>query len=452
MTETAGALNVLIAQSLFGNVRLTVREHATQGDDLNLILPYASDTIAPTQNRNAILIDYAGVANVKRDIGVGAAVLNTASINAAGWILLRVGDNVTLGGLDASGYPLLTDAQRIDQNTKVVAGAWIDIHGDYDSRSRTAATELDPGFGTVMHLHGTITPGTLSAGCRDEINPGRDCNVTRIFGNIDTDTIDFDQTYLGGRTHVYGSRAMTCTAHSAAACTSVWAPTGDSEDFFFVNQLQTMNVAAGHTLTLDGQDGTDTYVVNTTGSQACLGNDQICGRDLPQLRDQRARHRRAGRRLRRADRQRRRQLRCNGYQADGNDAVPDRRHLPAPPLEAHRLDADVGRRERGRRRPGVRRAPARQLRHGDAGRRADGREPDALLRRRRRLRGRADGSPRRAARRSTPRTSSSAAGSTSATRTRWATRASGPATTRSRAAPPTARTSSSPRRCRPACR
>ena len=133
VTETAGALNVLIAQSLSGNVRLTVREHATQGDDLNLILPYASDTIAPTQNRNAILIDYAGVANVKRDIAVGAAVLNTASINAAGWILLRVGDNVTLGGLDASGYPLLTDAQRIDQNTKVVAGAWIDIHGDYDA-------------------------------------------------------------------------------------------------------------------------------------------------------------------------------------------------------------------------------------------------------------------------------------------------------------------------------
>ena len=155
-------------------------------------------------------------------IGVGSAVTNTASINAAGWILLRVGDNMTLGGLryspdftgdvtftqSATGdlisssspawaaaafaigqaitvsgapgsngtyhiialvdqntvrvaeanvvangtvrnvtvstqtypdFPLhplaanaLTDAQRISQNTKVVAGAWIDIHGDYD--------------------------------------------------------------------------------------------------------------------------------------------------------------------------------------------------------------------------------------------------------------------------------------------------------------------------------
>ena len=68
-----------------------------------------------------------------------------------------------------------------------------------------------------MHLHGTITPGPLSAGAaRDEINPGRDCNVTRIFGNTDTDTIDFDQTFLGGRTRVYGSVAPTCTLHRRA--------------------------------------------------------------------------------------------------------------------------------------------------------------------------------------------------------------------------------------------
>ena len=32
-------------------------------------------------------------------------------------------------------------------------------------------------------------------------------------------------------------------------------------------QLQTMDVAAGHTLTLDGQQGSDTYLVATTGSQ-----------------------------------------------------------------------------------------------------------------------------------------------------------------------------------------
>ncbi len=76
LTETSGALNVLVAQSLQGNVRLSVREHAGQGDDLNLLLPYGSpsgpaylsDTIKPAQNDWAILIDYLGVANVKRDI------------------------------------------------------------------------------------------------------------------------------------------------------------------------------------------------------------------------------------------------------------------------------------------------------------------------------------------------------------------------------------------------
>ena len=95
-----------------------------------------------------------------------------------------------------------------------------------------------------MHLHGTITPGHADAGLPRRVNPGRDCNVTRIFGNTDTDTINFDQTFLGGRTRVYGSRAMTCTAHASRLHAPI--PTigglgragGDAEDFFFVNQLR----------------------------------------------------------------------------------------------------------------------------------------------------------------------------------------------------------------------
>src|SRR5207249_2769540 len=147
-----------------------------------------------------------------------------------GWVLLRVGDNVTLGGLDATVAPLLTDAQRIAQNTKVLAGQWIDVHGDYDAFA--VGGELDKGFGTVLHLHGTITPGTLDAACASELEPGRDCNVTRIFGNVDADTVAFDQTYLGGRTRAFGSVAPTCTAHTAAACTDAWAPAAaDGEDF-----------------------------------------------------------------------------------------------------------------------------------------------------------------------------------------------------------------------------
>ena len=81
----------------------------------------------------------------KRDIVVSNpasdGTIDSPSVNAEnGWILLRVGDNVILGGLSTTNYPdanlssasnALTDAERIAQNTKVVAGAWIDIHGDY---------------------------------------------------------------------------------------------------------------------------------------------------------------------------------------------------------------------------------------------------------------------------------------------------------------------------------
>ena len=148
--------------------------------------------------------------------------MNSPGINALnGWILLRVGDNITFGGLDAAVATGLTDAQRIAQNTKVLAGKWIDIYGDYNAFTN-GSTDLDPGHGTVMHLHGTITPGPLttsSPDCLDAIAGGapRSCNITRIFGNTDTDTITFDQTYLGGRTRTYGSRTPTTIVSPAGA-------------------------------------------------------------------------------------------------------------------------------------------------------------------------------------------------------------------------------------------
>ena len=106
-----------------------------------------------------MLIDYSGVANVKRDVTVAnaASVLNSPSINAlGGWILLRVGDNVTLG----ASLPLATsDADRLAKNTRVVAGKWIDVYGDCHG----TASGPDVGLGSVMHLHGTVTPGPLTS-------------------------------------------------------------------------------------------------------------------------------------------------------------------------------------------------------------------------------------------------------------------------------------------------
>ena len=40
----------------------------------------------------------------------------------------------------------------------------------------------------------------------------------------------------------------------------------DGADVYEVTTLQTMLVALGHTLMLDGQAGADTYTVTTTGS------------------------------------------------------------------------------------------------------------------------------------------------------------------------------------------
>ena len=71
------------------------------------------------------------------------------------------------------------------------------------------------------------------------------------------DSITFDQTTLGGVTRAYGSSSSTAPSD---------ATVDDGEDQFSVNQLQTMDVASLHTLSLDGQADTDNYFINTTGS------------------------------------------------------------------------------------------------------------------------------------------------------------------------------------------
>ena len=85
-----------------------------------------------------------------------------------------------------------TDISDTAGNTQILAGEWIDIYGDH--------LNLDPGIGTVMHFHGTITPGLLTS---------RLSFITRTFGNVDDDQTYFDQTYLGGKTRSYGSNAPT---------------------------------------------------------------------------------------------------------------------------------------------------------------------------------------------------------------------------------------------------
>ena len=242
LTEITGALNLVLARAETADIRLTVRESAAQGEDLNLLYP-----------STMILV----VQNAPRVVAHGL-------ITAAGWDLLRAGDDVNFG----SGAPTATSQAAAQAITQVLAGKWIDIFGDFGAPS----DELDAGYGTVMTLRGEITPGTLTVPCADAINTvgtARSCDYTRIFGNRDADTFDFEQTYLGGRTRVYGSNTPTpFVAPPGYSAVAPLCPAGRTcDDFFYVKQLQTMNVGSGHTLTLDGQEANDTYYIYTSGSR-----------------------------------------------------------------------------------------------------------------------------------------------------------------------------------------
>jgi Bacterial Ig-like domain/RTX calcium-binding nonapeptide repeat (4 copies) len=308
VTETSGPLNILFASSTGtgydaasrtgtgsgDGIRLTTTDTAAQGEDINLIDP--SNVASPAQHGGTVLFTQDSPITIAH----GLIEAPTA------WIMLRSADNVNLG---AAGVPIATSTSDASGNTQILGGLWIDVYGDY----HLSGSDPDSTYGTVMTLNGTITPG---GGCATEIDPGRDCNITQLFGNTDSDTFDFEQTYLGGRTFAYGSNTPTpyspspqwvsSTAYSAGSIvtwngqtyialqgstgqdptqtvgywspipSTTYAPPGDGEDFFNIDQLQTMNVAAGYTLTLDGQAGTDTYTVNTTGSQGCVSDPDSC--------------------------------------------------------------------------------------------------------------------------------------------------------------------------------
>jgi hypothetical protein len=107
ITETAEWLNVLFVLAVTGNVRLTVPDTAGTDEDLYLLAGGADS------HGNAVA---------------------KGSVRAAGWIELRVGDDVSTSA-----------------NSEIVAGTTITIYGDY--------LNADPSIGTVMELRSTI------AGC-----------------------------------------------------------------------------------------------------------------------------------------------------------------------------------------------------------------------------------------------------------------------------------------------
>ena len=204
MSDEDYGLRLVLALTLTGDIRLTVRETSDLDEDLILL-----------EDGFVLFLE-----NVTENVGDSGDY----EIESAGWVELRIGDD-------------LVDAQS--PNTVIIAGEQIDIYLD---DLNNGDDNSDTGYGAYTTFMGTLTPGSGY--------------VTSIYGYTDVDYITFDQTTLGGYTRVYGSNLKTPAGATA--------PLGDGEDLFTVDRLQTMTVG---TLTLDGQAGSDHYIVNTNGSQ-----------------------------------------------------------------------------------------------------------------------------------------------------------------------------------------
>ncbi|MDA8440737.1 MAG: hypothetical protein M0Z51_18020, partial [Propionibacterium sp.] len=233
LTELAGPADLLLIHSGLagaGDLRVTSTETGT---------PEAGTT------GNDIVVLHDGSTLVREPV-TASSIPNTQSVpnglveaDHGNVLLLSADDVVTdpsaqiLATTDPAGVTVATT----DPNQPTTTSGNIDIHGDW----HPGVSDSNPQEGTVMVLRGEITPGTNG--------------LTRIYGNAEDDQITFDQTLLGGNTRAYGSATATVA--------NQFSPAGDGSDTLTVYLLQTMLVG---TLTLDGQAGSDSYVIWTHGS------------------------------------------------------------------------------------------------------------------------------------------------------------------------------------------
>jgi hypothetical protein len=271
LTEVDDELRLVLAHSYSGNIRLTVREDAGAiSVDENLYLidhgqaRFAEDdTTASNAGGNQ--------PDAQRNVPHGQIFAEQGSVE------LRVGDNVFT-----------------DENAEILAAQGIVIRGDH--------IDNDANFGTHMILRGRIVAGAVvSAGSELGNTPVGTAtpsllspvHLTQIFGNADEDFFQFgDPTgneggtsqnsagyiFIGSKTRVYGSADATVDPEVRDGDNLVTDPGdhgNDGEDTFTVFYLQdaatrtspeTAGVVAEHTLTLDGQAGSDSYFIHTTGS------------------------------------------------------------------------------------------------------------------------------------------------------------------------------------------
>jgi hypothetical protein len=263
LTETVAALDLVLAHTDTGDIRLTVRESAAQGEDLNL-LELGSARFAESNTRLP-----------GHDPDAPRVVPHGLIFAENGKVTLRVGDNVTL-----------------DDNSAIVADKSIAIFGDYNSADPTNTINGDPGWGTTLILRGQIVADAVAT-AGDPVgswgaNTAGPAWQTNIWGHTDVDTFQFGDAsgitgttvwgqdgfvYLGAKTRVHGSQDADSSGD-------------DGEDRFLVYYLQDMDATsapanaattpnADHTLTLDGQADSDSYTVFTTGSRGNARNYAI---------------------------------------------------------------------------------------------------------------------------------------------------------------------------------
>jgi len=262
LAETAEDMRLVMAHTYDGDIRITVRESASQGEDLDLLHSGSARFAETNSSYPTFHLD------ADRIVGHGQVFAEDGSV------LLRVGDNVTL-----------------DSNSEILAAESIDIFGDISATNEVihALVNLDLGFGAVMVLRGRIiananvTPGSKNygdpVGDAEPTTTGPDPNnLARMWGNTDVDTIQFGDTsglggatgqgtpgyiYLGSKTRAYGSQDLDPN-------------NPDGEDRFIVYYLQDTNTqtspakqtVAEHTLTLDGVSESDDYKIYTLGSNS----------------------------------------------------------------------------------------------------------------------------------------------------------------------------------------
>jgi hypothetical protein len=282
VTETEGALRLVLAHALYGTIRLTVRE--------------TSET-----EENLLLVD-SGVANfAESDARYPGLQDDHNRVVAHGTIFAERGDVLLL----------VADGVVTDANSDLLAAGDITIFGDANYvDGADQASDPDAGYGTRMTLRGRMIAGAEVTPGQDGFNAGQQGGPvmgsaiatfttpvygTTIFGNDDVDQIQFGDTsggsgqttqgsdgfiYLGSRTTVYGSD--TAPTDGAGVNGKGLSIGDDGEDRFRVyflqdtatvtspsmlDALQALGQAdAGHTLTLDGQADTDTYEIYVLGS------------------------------------------------------------------------------------------------------------------------------------------------------------------------------------------